>query len=73
MKVTVTLDEGEWGQIIDSLTYRAELYEETERYYESGYAGCEIAEVRDGYEARNMALLYRCLLRKVEKSLAGMK
>ena len=34
----VALAENEWGQVVDGLICRAELYEETVRYYESGPA-----------------------------------
>ena len=66
MKKSVSLDECEWGQILDGLKCRAELYEETVRYYESGYAEEEIAEVRDADEARALARIYRRIIRKIE-------
>ena len=69
MKIAVVLDENEWGQILDGLRCRAETYEETARYYESGYAESEIAEVRDVDEARELAGIYTGIVRKVEKSL----
>lgn len=52
MKIAVVMDDNEWGQILDGLRCRVETYEETVRYYETGYAESEIAEVRDGDEAR---------------------
>ena len=63
--VSVALDGGEWGQILDGLRCRAETYEETVRYYESGYADNEIAEVRDEREARNLAMIYRGSIHKI--------
>lgn len=60
------LDENEWGQIVDGLLCRVELYEETVRYYETGYAEHEIAEVRDADEARDLARIYRLVIRKIE-------
>ena len=68
--VLVALNEHEWGQILDGLRCRLETYEETVRYYESGYADSEIAEVRDEDEARTLANVYRCLIGKIEKGLA---
>jgi hypothetical protein len=68
MKTSVTLDGNEWGQIIDGLVCRAELYEETARYHESGYAENEIAEVRDADEARNLAQVYRRIIRTIENA-----
>lgn len=70
MKIAVVLDENEWGQILDGLRCRAETYEETARYYESGYAESEIAEVRDVDEAQEMADLYREIIGKIESALA---
>ena len=70
MKIAVVLDDIEWGQVLDGLRCRAETYEETARYYESGYAESEIAEVRDMDEAREMADLYREIIGKIEKAFA---
>ena len=69
--VLVALDELEWGQLLDGLRCRLETYEETVRYYESGYAESEIAEVRDEREARNLAKIYRGLIHKIEMSLVA--
>ena len=70
MKIAVVLDDIEWGQVLDGLRCRAETYEETARYYESGYAESEIAEVRDVDEAREMADYYREIIGKIERALA---
>ena len=69
--VSVVLNESEWGQIIDGLRCRAEIYEGTVRYYETGYAESEIAEVRDAKEARELSNLYRAIIFKIEKDLAA--
>lgn len=69
MKIAVELEETEWGQILDGLRCRAETYEETVRYYESGYAESEIAEVRDENEARELADLYWSIIGKIERKL----
>ncbi len=71
MKISVTLQKTEWGQILDGLKCRAETYEETVRYYESGYAENEIADVRDAREAQYLARTYRRIILKIEKGLAG--
>ena len=69
-EISLTLYETEWGQILDGLRCRAENYDETARYYESGCAEHEIAEVSDGGEARQLAQLYRGIIAKIEKGLA---
>ncbi len=68
MKISVALEENDWGQILDGLRCRAETYEETVRYYESGYAECEIAEVRDANEARELAHRYRDIIGTIERA-----
>ena len=70
-KFQVSLDERDWGQILDGLRCRLEAYEETVRYFESGYAESEIEEVRDVTEAQSLATTYRGLIHKIEKSLAA--
>ncbi len=55
MKAAIELDDDEWGQIVDGLTCRAMLYEETVVYYEGGIPDGEIAEVSDVEEARALA------------------
>ena len=69
MKITVALEEHDWKQILDGLRCRAEIYEETVRYYESGYAESEIAEVRDVDEARELAGLYLGIVEKIKQAL----
>ena len=69
MKIAVVLDDIEWGQVLDGLRCRAEIYEETVRYYESGYAESEIAEVRDENEARELTDLYRNIIGKIDRAL----
>ena len=69
MKIAVVLDDIEWGQVLDGLRYRAEIYEVTVRYYESGYAESEIAEVRDENEARKLTDLYRNIIGKIDRAL----
>ena len=69
-KFSVSLDERDWGQILDGLRCRLETYEETVRYYESGHAESEIAEVRDVDEAKEMADLYREIIGNIEKAFA---
>lgn len=66
MKKSITLEDNEWGQIIDGLLCRAELYEETVRYHETGFADGAIAEVTDTEEARDLAAKYRSIIAKIE-------
>ena len=68
MKIAVELEETDWMQILDGLRCRAEIYEDTFRYYESGHAESEIAEVRDGNEARELADLYWSIIGKIERT-----
>lgn len=69
MQRIVALDEIEWGQIIDGLTCRAEQYELTAQYHQTGYAEDYILEVRDAAEARAIAEFYRSIISKVEVQL----
>ena len=68
-KIAVVLDDSEWGQVLDGLRCRLETYEETVRYYESGYAEIEIAEVRDMDEASQMANLYCSIIGKINQAM----
>jgi len=47
--------------VVEGLICRAELYEETVRYYETGQADGEVAEVLGVEEARALAEMYRSL------------
>ncbi len=67
MQKTIALDDNEWGQVIDGLICRAELYETTATFYETGIAGDEIAEVSGGEEACEIALVYRTLIAKIQR------
>lgn len=69
--VMITLDENDWGQMVDGLTCRAEDYERTAEYRDSGYAEDFILEVRDAAEARNLAAWYRRLIEEIGKQLRG--
>ena len=59
----------EWGQIIDGLTYRAEDYERTAQFHETGFADDLILEVRDAAEARNLANWYRRIVEEIREQL----
>ncbi|HAS81295.1 MAG TPA: hypothetical protein DCS43_01105 [Verrucomicrobia bacterium] len=67
MNKPITLDDNDWGQIIDGLTCHAEQYEETVRYYETDEADGGIAEVSDAEEARELAETYRSLIKKIQR------
>jgi hypothetical protein len=69
MKQRIELDETEWGQILDGLSCRQELYEDTVLYYEGSAHSREIAEVSGLYEARNLARIYRELIAKIRRPL----
>ncbi len=66
MKISITLDDTDWGQILDALDCRAELYEATAAYYRTGHADCEIAEVTDEEEAQTLAATYRALIENIQ-------
>jgi len=65
----VELNEVEWGQVLDGLTCRAELYENSIDYYEGGYVEGEVAEVKDADEARDLAGWYRRIIDKIKRQL----
>ncbi len=65
----VELNEIEWGQVLDGLTCRVVLYEETVGYYEHGVTYGRIAEVRDVDEAKVILMYYREIIGKIEKQL----
>lgn len=67
----VELNEVEWGQVLDGLTCRAEQYERTAQYHETGFADGDILEVRDAREAKNIAAHYRELIGEIREQLRG--
>jgi len=66
---SVKLETVEWGQIIDGLTCRAEQYELTAQYHETGYADGETLEARSANEALSIAEFYRKSIEKIRKQL----
>lgn len=73
MKISINLDDNDWGQIIDGLSCRAEQYEETTKYHETGRADEDILEVRDADEAHALAMRYLGLVREIRRQLAESK
>jgi hypothetical protein len=69
MKKAVKLDDAAWGQVVDGLTCRAELYENTIDYYEGGFVEGEVAIVRDAAEARCLANWYRRIIEDIRRQL----
>ena len=67
--VAIELERIDWGQIMDGLTCRAEDYERTAQYFETGHADGCILETRDAAEARSIAAFYREIIRKIRKQL----
>ena len=67
MKKTIELDENDWGQVMDGLTCRAEDYERTAHYHETGFADDLILEVRDAAEAHHLANRYRRIVQKIRE------
>lgn len=65
MKKTIELENNDWGQVIDGLCVRAEEYERTAQYHESGITDGDILEVKDAREAKNIAEHYREIIRKI--------
>ena len=68
MKKTIELDTQDWGQVIDGLAARAEQYELTAEYYETGSVDGNILEVRDAEEACSIAASYRRIIEKMRKA-----
>ncbi|MBN2702996.1 MAG: hypothetical protein JXR23_02195 [Pontiellaceae bacterium] len=69
MKTTVELDAVEWGQVLDALSCRIEQYEETIRFYETGYATSLIEEVRDVEEARFLRDTYQHIVENIRREI----
>ncbi len=67
MKVELELED--WWQVIDGLTCRAEQYELTAQYHETGFAEGDILETKDAHEARSIAKHYREIIEKIQKQL----
>ncbi|QHI68156.1 hypothetical protein [Tichowtungia aerotolerans] len=65
MKKVVEMEDDDWGQVIDGVTCRAEEYERTVQYHESGITDGDILEVKDAREAKNIAEHYREIIRKI--------
>ena len=68
-RMKVGLELVDWWQTIDGLTCRAEQYELTAEYHETGFADGDILEVRDASEARNIAAHYREIIGKIRGQL----
>ncbi len=51
------------------ITYRAEQYERTAQYHETGFSDGEILEVRDAAEVRNLAEWYRRFVEHIRSQL----
>lgn len=70
---TVTLAEGDWGQILDGLEQRAERWEETARYLrgEPMHDPDElIEECGDDQEADQIAAAYRRIIAEIDRQRA---
>jgi len=67
MKISITLDDTDWGQIIDALTCRLELYEATVIYFETGMADGPIAEVTGIEEAQTLSATYSMLIEQIQQ------
>lgn len=63
------MDDQDWGQIIDGLTCRAEQYELTAQYHETGFAAGDILEVSSAYEANAIAAHYRGIIGNIREQL----
>ena len=69
MKKIIELDDHDWWQVVDGLTCRAEQYELTAQYHDTGFADGDILEVRDVREAKNIAGHYRQIIKKIREQL----
>jgi hypothetical protein len=68
-QVTITLDDVDWGQVVDGLECRAWQYDRTAHYYETGGGDECIEEVNSAEEARNLAKWYRRISKQIRKQL----
>ena len=69
-KPKVELNKQEWGQVLDGLTCRVALYEETVGYYKHGVSYGHIAEVNGVEEAQAILRYYRRIIRNIKNSWA---
>jgi len=67
MKKAIELEDNDWWQVVDGLTCRAEQYDSTAQYHETGIADGDILEVRDAREAKNIAAHYREIVDKIRE------
>jgi hypothetical protein len=68
-KPKVELNKQEWGQVLDGLTCRVALYEETVGYYKHGVSYGHIAAVNGVEEAQSILRYYRRIIRNIKKQL----
>lgn len=68
-KIKIELERNDWGQLLDGLICRAEQYEVTARYFETGSAEDLILEVRDAHEAKCLADRYREIIARIQAQL----
>lgn len=68
-KQRVELSRQEWGQVLDGLTCRVALYEETVGYYKYGVSYGHIVEVNGIEEAQSILRYYRRIIRNIKKQL----
>jgi len=68
-KPKVELNRQEWGQVLDGLTCRVALYEETVGYYKYGVSYGHIAEVNGVEEAQAILRYYRRIIRNIKNQL----
>ena len=67
--VAITLCRTSWGQILDGLACRAEQYELTAQYHETGFADGDILEASSAHEANTIAAHYREIIEKIGEQL----
>lgn len=69
MRIAIELEKNDWGQIIDGLECRADRYEQTAQYFESGHADLCIEEVSSAEEAHNLADIYRSIIDEIRQQM----
>jgi len=66
-KLTIELDDFDWGQVLDGLEARAVIWERTGEHHRTGNADVLIEECCDELEAEKIAAHYRSIIMKIRE------
>ena len=70
-QIAITLSGNDWGQIIDGLECRREVWNDTVRYLEGENVNALIEECSDVQEARNLEAIYDRLIRELRQQISS--